>query len=155
MPNTIRVFLSSTFKDMQQERDYLVKKVFPMLRHIAEERGVPFSWCDLRFGVSSFSEEYIVRFCLRNIDDSSPCFVGLLGDSYGSIPQKLGKEQIKRLSVHSGVPSMLKRRLGYTEIEMRYFLSQKNQNDYFDFYFFTRSPYVHKQENRFYNWKKI
>lgn len=29
---TIRVFISSTFKDMQAERDYLVRFVFPKLR---------------------------------------------------------------------------------------------------------------------------
>lgn len=28
----IRVFISSTFRDMQAERDYLVNKVFPFLK---------------------------------------------------------------------------------------------------------------------------
>ena len=79
--------MSSTFRDMQNERDYLVKKVFPALREIAEERGIPFSWCDLCFGISSFEEENIIRLCLKNIENSSPCFVGLLGENYGSIPQ--------------------------------------------------------------------
>jgi len=31
---TARVFLSSTFLDMQGERDVLVKAVFPMLREV-------------------------------------------------------------------------------------------------------------------------
>ncbi|MDE3088287.1 MAG: DUF4062 domain-containing protein [Chloroflexota bacterium] len=29
---TVRVFISSTFRDMQAERDHLVKVVFPELR---------------------------------------------------------------------------------------------------------------------------
>ncbi len=29
---TVRVFISSTFRDMQAERDYLVRSVFPGLR---------------------------------------------------------------------------------------------------------------------------
>lgn len=137
MDNCIRIFLSSTFKDMHKERDYLVKKVFPALRDVAEGRGIPFSWCDLRFGVSSFEEDNIVRLCLRNIESCSPYFMGLLGRSYGSIPQNLNKEQIKRLSVFQGVPSMIKKKYGYTEIEMRYFISQKDESDYCDLYFFV------------------
>lgn len=136
MKNNIRIFLSSTFKDMQQERDYIVRNVFPELRNVAEERGIPFSWCDLRFGVFSFDEESIIRLCLKNIECSYPWFVGLLGGSYGSIPQNLNKAQIRRLSVFHGIPSMIKRKYGYTEIEMRYFISQKDENDCFDFYFF-------------------
>ena len=100
---------------MQKERDYLVKKVFPALREIAEERGIPFSWCDLCFGISSFEEENIMRLCLKNIENSSPCFVGLLGENYGSIPQNLNKKQIKRLSIFHGVPSMIKRK--YMDIQ--------------------------------------
>lgn len=153
MKNNIRIFLSSTFRDMQKERDYLVKKVFPALREIAEERGIPFSWCDLRFGVSSFEEENIIRLCLKNIEDSSPCFVGLLGENYGSIPQNLNKKQIKRLSVFHGVPTMIKRKYGYTEIEMRYFISQKDENEYFDFYFFIGE--FNLNNHKFGDWKYI
>ena len=36
----IRIFISSTFQDMQSERDMLVNKVFPRLRQIAYERNV-------------------------------------------------------------------------------------------------------------------
>jgi hypothetical protein len=35
---TVRVFISSTFRDMHAERDHLVKAVFPKLRHWCEER---------------------------------------------------------------------------------------------------------------------
>ena len=60
MPNTenytdrqIRVFISSTFRDMQAERDELVKKVFPQLRKMCEERGVAWSEVDLRWGITT------------------------------------------------------------------------------------------------------
>ena len=36
----IRVFVSSTFRDMQAERDHLVKIIFPHLRKLCAERGV-------------------------------------------------------------------------------------------------------------------
>jgi len=44
----IRVFLSSTFRDFMQERDQLVKQVFPALRRRAQERGVEIVDVDLR-----------------------------------------------------------------------------------------------------------
>lgn len=34
----IRVFVSSTFRDMKAERDYLVKFIFPQLRRLCDER---------------------------------------------------------------------------------------------------------------------
>jgi hypothetical protein len=48
----IRVFISSTFRDMHAERDYLVKFVFPQLRRLCEARGVTWGEVDLRWGVT-------------------------------------------------------------------------------------------------------
>ncbi|MBM4041869.1 MAG: DUF4062 domain-containing protein [Planctomycetes bacterium] len=50
---TIRVFVSSTFCDMHEEREELVKRVFPQLRKLCEARGVTFGDVDLRWGVMS------------------------------------------------------------------------------------------------------
>lgn len=35
----VRVFVSSTFRDMQAEREELIKRVFPRLRRMCEPRG--------------------------------------------------------------------------------------------------------------------
>ena len=48
----IRVFISSTFRDMAAERDYLVKFVFPQLRKLCESRGVVWGEVDLRWGIT-------------------------------------------------------------------------------------------------------
>ncbi len=45
----IRVFVSSTFRDMQAEREELVKRVFPQVRRVCEQRGVAWSEVDLRW----------------------------------------------------------------------------------------------------------
>ena len=50
--NVIRVFLSSTFRDMAKEREYLNKVIFPEVRQATRERGVEFSAIDLRWGVT-------------------------------------------------------------------------------------------------------
>jgi ribosomal protein S8 len=44
----VRLFLSSTFRDMQQERDELIKLTFPTLKQYCAERGVFFNEIDLR-----------------------------------------------------------------------------------------------------------
>ncbi len=70
----IRVFISSTFEDMKDERDYLMKIVFPRLRKKSEERGVTLIELDLRWGVTE--EEVmngkVVQICLEEIDNSHP-----------------------------------------------------------------------------------
>ena len=49
---TIRVFISSTFRDMHAERDYLVKRVFPALRERLEKYRIYLDDIDLRWGVT-------------------------------------------------------------------------------------------------------
>ena len=48
----VRVFVSSTFRDMQEEREALVKHFFPVLRQRCESVGVRFIEVDLRWGVT-------------------------------------------------------------------------------------------------------
>jgi aspartate oxidase len=43
----LRVFLSSTFRDLQSERAHLLNKIFPELRHECRTRGVEFTEVDL------------------------------------------------------------------------------------------------------------
>jgi telomerase protein component 1 len=47
---TVRVFISSTFRDMQAERDHLVRVVFPRLRARLEPHRIHFVDVDLRWG---------------------------------------------------------------------------------------------------------
>jgi hypothetical protein len=46
----IRVFISSTFRDMRKEREELVKRTFPQLRRLCEVRSVTWGEVDLRWG---------------------------------------------------------------------------------------------------------
>ena len=88
---SIRVFVSSTFRDMQLEREELVKQVFPVLRRLCETRGVAWSEVDLRWGVTDEqkAEGSVLPICLAEIDRSRPYFIGLLGQRYGWIPEAL------------------------------------------------------------------
>ena len=70
----IRVFISSTFRDMQAERDELVLRVFPQLRKLCEARGVTWGEVDLRWGVSDEqkAEGKVLPFCLEEIKHRRP-----------------------------------------------------------------------------------
>jgi hypothetical protein len=48
---TVRVFTSSTFRDMHAERDYLVKRVFPALRQRLEPHRINLVDIDLSWGI--------------------------------------------------------------------------------------------------------
>ena len=48
---SIRIFISSTFRDMQAEREELVKRVFPQVRRLCEQRGVAWSSLGVEFVV--------------------------------------------------------------------------------------------------------
>ncbi|MHB8806471.1 MAG: DUF4062 domain-containing protein [Anaerolineaceae bacterium] len=94
----IRVFISSTFRDMQQERDYLIKFTFPQLRELCEQRGVIWSEVDLRWGITSeqSAEDQVLPICLHEIDHCRSYFIGILGERYGWIPDKIENSLLER-----------------------------------------------------------
>ena len=51
-----RVFVSSTFTDMKEERRLLQRKVFPQLEKYCEQNGAKFQAVDLRWGVTEESQ---------------------------------------------------------------------------------------------------
>lgn len=121
---TIRVFISSTFRDMQAERDYLVNKIFPKIRIAAEKRGVDFMEIDLRWGITEEKEGQsgkVVYSCLKEIERSRPFFIGLLGDRYGWCPTPsdlLNNEDFRR--EYAWITDDIHQCLSITEIEMQY-----------------------------------
>jgi tetratricopeptide (TPR) repeat protein len=95
----VRVFISSTFRDMQAEREELVKRVFPELRRRCEERGVAWAEVDLRWGVTDEqkAEGAVLPICLAEIERSRPWFLGLLGERYGWVPDEVPADLATRL----------------------------------------------------------
>ncbi len=94
----IRVFVSSTFRDMQAERDELVKRVFPQLRKLCEERGAAWSEVDLRWGITEKQSQRgeVLPICLAEIERCRPYFIGLLGERYGWVPDEIPAELIEQ-----------------------------------------------------------
>jgi tetratricopeptide (TPR) repeat protein len=86
--NELRLFVSSTFRDLMGEREVLVKKIFPKLRELCRERGVHFTEIDLRWGITAEEARTgkVVRICLEEIEKCSPYFLGILGSRHGWQP---------------------------------------------------------------------
>ncbi|HLF83472.1 MAG TPA: DUF4062 domain-containing protein, partial [Blastocatellia bacterium] len=89
---TVRVFISSTFRDMHAERDYLVRFVFPELRERCAKRRLHLVDVDLRWGVTEEEAEQgrVLELCLDEIERCRPFFIGLLGERYGWAPPSYG-----------------------------------------------------------------
>jgi len=81
---TVRVFISSTFRDMHAERDHLVRFVFPQLREELLKRRINLVDVDLRWGVTS--EQDALKVCREIVDECRPRFLCILGGRYGWTP---------------------------------------------------------------------
>ena len=81
----IRLFISSTFRDMNEEREILMKTIMPEVREFAAERGVTISEVDLRWGITEeqSAQGDTINICLSEIDRCQPYFLCMLGERYG------------------------------------------------------------------------
>lgn len=86
---SIRIFLSSTFLDFDEERRLLVQEIFPEMRERLRSRFVELVDVDLRWGIPAEEAEqgHILSICLDEIDQCRPYFIGLLGERYGWVPK--------------------------------------------------------------------
>lgn len=119
----IKVFLSSTFSDMQETRDYLTKKIFPRIEQECRRRGLLFSVLDLRWGVTEQESKSgkVLEICIDEIKRTRPYFIGLLGDRYGWIPEEDEIARNRNLEAkYPWIRDCLQKKYSITEIEMQY-----------------------------------
>ena len=90
---TVSIFVSSTFVDMDVERDYLKRIIEPKLNEYFAEDRVAVRFVDLRMGIKTNNindigerETIVLKVCIDEINRSRPFFMALLGDRYGWIP---------------------------------------------------------------------
>jgi tetratricopeptide (TPR) repeat protein len=84
----IRVFVSSTFRDMIADRNELMTHAWPELRRFCRERHVELVEVDLRWGIAEVqsARKETLKLCLDEIRDCRPFFIGMLGERYGYVP---------------------------------------------------------------------
>ena len=123
MERTIKVFISSTFQDMQSERDFLIYKVFPKIKDYCSKKDILFSEIDLRWGITEeeSKNKKVIELCLQEIDNTYPFLIGLLGDRYGWIPTMDDIAYNRNfIENYPWIEKDISNRLSLTEIEMRY-----------------------------------
>ena len=133
------IFVSSTFKDMHEERDILHKRVIPELNEYAAQYGESVSLCDLRWGVNTEdldSEEgsrKVLSVCMDEIDRCRPYMIVLLGERYGWIPEPETLREIEKTRSGMNLKDMEK---SVTALEIEYgALENKQQLEHTLFYF--------------------
>src|SRR5580658_1787509 len=109
---TFRVFISSTFADLVEERNALQRKVFPELTRVCEKAGCRFQAIDLRWGIPEEAglDQRTARICLQERERCQkttprPNFIILLANRYGwrPLPEEIEAdefEQIERFAEH-------------------------------------------------------
>lgn len=137
------IFISSTFRDMGFERDWLRDRAFKRLGEQLLERCHYLDTIDLRQGVENVDEHdeakrelQVLKVCLDEIQRSKPFLVALLGDRYGWIPPP---ERITAAARDAGLPTAVQvEGKSVTELEILYgVLENPDQRKRSWFYFRT------------------
>lgn len=141
LPPVIRVFISSTFADMNNERQYFNTVIAPQLTRLCAQRGVSFFSVDLRWGITEEDQisGNVIPICLREIDNCRPFFIGIIGNRYGSI--------LKNIRLGDSF-SWVNEQIGksVTELEMLYgVLRQSESGDIPNCAFYFRSDELSKE----------
>jgi nephrocystin-3 len=139
----VRVFISSTFRDMHAERDHLVKVVFPQLRRLCESRGVTWGEVDLRWGVTdeAAADGQVLPICLQEIERCRPYFIGLLGERYGWVPQSISAALLER---ETWLREQCADRKSVTELEILHGVLRKPAMAGHAFFYFRDPAYLQK-----------
>ncbi|XP_062413709.1 telomerase protein component 1 isoform X2 [Pungitius pungitius] len=112
----VRVFVSSTFRDMHAERDVLVRGVFPELRRRAASRCLHLQEVELRWGLTEEESGRAAELCLTEVCRSQ-MLVGILGERYGLVPPRPLLPELPRHRWLASAPAGL----SVTEMEIRQF----------------------------------
>jgi tetratricopeptide (TPR) repeat protein len=114
LSRAVRLFVSSTFSDMQPERRVLVERVFPRISEWCAERGVSFTEIDLRWGITEqqAGAGQVLPICLEEVDNCRPFFLGILGDKYGTSARNFSPQLLRQHPWLAGLEGR-----SYTELE--------------------------------------
>jgi len=108
---TFRIFVSSTFSDLKEERNALQRYVFPRLRELCTQAGCRFQAIDLRWGVREEAglDQETMKICLDEVSRSQrtsprPNFIVLLGDRYGwrPLPAEIPAREFEHIEAGTG-----------------------------------------------------
>lgn len=105
------VFVSSTFREMDAERDLVNAVVIPAVNQRLAARGISLYPVDLRWGIDTTDlaevearQARILDVCIDEVERCRPLFVGLVGHRYGFVPPApLQRRALARLGLDDEV----------------------------------------------------
>lgn len=120
----VKIFVSSTFIDMKREREVLATSVFPQLKQLCKQLNIPFSYVDLRWGITDeeVRDGQVLYRCLKEVSNCYPFFISMIGERYGW-HQILDEDEV----LQNGFDYAVQRKIGWlndlrdrsvTELEM-------------------------------------
>jgi len=137
------VFISSTFRDMQAERDCLRNFVFPELEERLRARRHFLEPIDLRLGVEASDaadeaarEIRVLKVCLNEIQRSRPFLIVLLGDRYGWVPSS---ERAQAAAREAGFDIDVRNK-SVTALEIEFGILKENAAQRHRSFFYFREP---------------
>lgn len=136
------VFVSSTFRDMQAERDAIHYEIVPALNEFARKYGESVQLMDLRWGVNTAhmdadeSALMVLNVCMDAIDRCQPYMIVLLGERYGWVPEV---EQMLSVAREKNFP-LEDPRQSVTALEIEYGSLSRQQQARCFFYFREALP---------------
>jgi len=137
----VRVFVSSTFLDMIEDRNELTDRTWPALRILCQSLNIDFVPVDLRWGISADQcrRNEIIGVVFDEVQYCRPYFVAMLGERYGTI---LGHESFPPdlLARENWVDSYRDRSL--TELEILHRILNQSYVAPRGFFYFRDSHYA-------------
>lgn len=137
----ICIFVSSTFNDMQAERDFIARNVVGRLNSSLEKYHICVRLLDLRWGIDTHQEseeQYetkVLHVCMDLIRNTRPYFIALLGHRYGWIPSSSKQSEILRSFLKQDGMEMTDT-INCSITEMEILLGALGREDYLDHSFF-------------------
>lgn len=85
----VSIFISSSFKDMQEERNQIYRLINEKLIPWGREYGIDLNILDLRWGIAGGESEAkrTIALCLKAVADSVPMVISLVGGRRGWVPR--------------------------------------------------------------------
>ena len=143
------VFVSSTFKDMQAERDYLRQVVFPRVEEELRKGRIQLEPIDLRQGVETADlvnevarEQLVLKVCLEEIQRSRPFLIVLLGDRYGWVPPE---ERMAAAAEEAGFGKCDVHDKSVTALEIEFGILKQSPEQRRRSFFYFRDPLPYSQ----------
>ncbi|WP_194757493.1 DUF4062 domain-containing protein [Aliidiomarina indica] len=117
----LRIFLSSTFQDLQAERDYVNQTLLPQLQYRFKQYPIHLELVDLRWGITELddpllSQQGIISSCLSLVKACKPIFLCILTSHSGWVPSQ---EIIEDIALEYGLPLSELEGISITELECR------------------------------------